>query len=242
MSIEENKRKGYIPLYRSLMEHSLYPYLRKYTDFEAWVDILLTANHSAKKIMIDRKLVEIDRGELFTSEQKLGFRWMWSRTSVRSFLKMLQDDGMITKNSTSKYTKIFICNYESYQETKTAKKQQKNINRTSEKHQPNTNNNDNNENKDKPNPFFDCWDKIEFRPGEEEKFRPICEEFLSNSERVQKLESPLTSHELYKLVVKYGKDRALDILRRMDNYKPLLTKSVNAYKTAINWLNSKNGG
>ena len=122
----ENKKTGYILIYRSMLETGLYPKLRKFTDFEAWVDLLLKSNYKDNRITFDMKFIDILRGQLLTSELKLSIHWMWSRDKVRSFLKMLQRDEMIIKESFNKYTIITICNYDNYQDITATEKQQKN--------------------------------------------------------------------------------------------------------------------
>ena len=42
----ENKKTGYILIYRSMLETGLYPKLRKFTDFEAWVDFRIKTFYS----------------------------------------------------------------------------------------------------------------------------------------------------------------------------------------------------
>lgn len=141
-----NKDKGYISLYRSIQDHKLYPHNRAFTLFEAWVDLLMKANHKDVEMIVEMSIKTINRGDILTSEVKLSGMWRWSRTKVRDFLRLLESDEMIIKKSTSKYTIITICNYDNYQCVETSEKHQKNIKKTSEKHQKNTNNNDNNDN------------------------------------------------------------------------------------------------
>lgn len=140
-----NKEKGYIALYRSVCEHYLYPNHRVFTEFEAWIDLLLMVNHKDNNILLDMQKVTILRSQVLTSEFKLGMRWLWSRAKVRNFLKLLEKDKMILREPTTKYTKITICKYEEYQPNKTTEKQQKDIGKTSKEQQKNTNNNDKNE-------------------------------------------------------------------------------------------------
>lgn len=146
--MEENKKKGYISLYRSLQEHFLYPKMRKFTDFEAWIDLLFHANHKENKITIGHNLIIISKGSFITSESNLSVRWQWSRAFIRSFLKLLENDNMILKEPTKKYTKITICNFEGYQNIKTIEKPQENHKKTIEKPQENIDNKDNNVNKE----------------------------------------------------------------------------------------------
>ena len=40
-----------------------------------------------------------------------------------------------------------------------------------------------------------------------------------------------------KLIVKFGLIETMATLKNMNNYKPLLTKCLNVYDTANNWMN-----
>lgn len=84
--------------------------------------------------------------------------------------------------------------------------------------------------------FFEDFEKCILREQDIENFKNICNEFVETHKRVQQLSEPLTSFDLYRLINKYGKIEVLNILDNMENYKPLLSKSVSAYKTANVWL------
>lgn len=108
--------QGYIKLHRELLEHDLW-LDEKFTKGQAWVDLLLMANHKDKKVLFDSKWVVIKRGSLITSIHKLAERWKWSVNTVKKFLTILEDDEMIAKNSTNRCTLIDIVNYAKYQES-----------------------------------------------------------------------------------------------------------------------------
>lgn len=55
--------------------------------------------------------------------------------------------------------------------------------------------------------------------------------------RVMRMEQPLTLEQAKKLKEKYDDDLIRKILDDMENWKPLLKKSVSAYRTIINWCN-----
>ena len=141
--------KGWISLYRSIQDHWLWQE-KPFSKAQAWLDLLLSANHQDKKIVFDSNLVEVKRGEFITSIRKLCERWGWSNSKVTKFLETLQLDGMITYKSDTKKTTINIVNYNVYQPssdaenvTETSQKHHRSITETSQKH---TNNNDNNDN------------------------------------------------------------------------------------------------
>jgi DNA replication protein DnaD len=129
---------GWIKLHRQIKESWIFPNRRKFTEFEAWVYLLINSSFADSKILDNGRLIVIKRGELLTSEMKLGYEWLWDRGSVRRFLQILQKDGMILKKSSSKFTIITICNYASYQDTTTTEKQQTNNRRTTDEQQTNT--------------------------------------------------------------------------------------------------------
>lgn len=106
--------KGWIKLHRQLQESPFW-YGSKFTKGQAWVDLLLSANHSEKKILFNGEMVEIKRGQYLTSMVKLAEKWQWNRKTVSAFLSVLQKEGMIIKVSDNTKTLITIENYEVYQ-------------------------------------------------------------------------------------------------------------------------------
>ncbi|HDK7158452.1 TPA: DnaD domain protein [Clostridium botulinum] len=143
--------KGWISLYRSIQDHWLWQE-KSFSKGQAWLDLLLSANHQDKKIVFDSNLIEVKRGQFITSIRKLCDRWGWSNSKVKKFLDTLQSDEMIHYKSDTKKTTINIEKYEVYQvlsdnknDAETTQKHHRSITETSQKH---TNNNDNNVNND----------------------------------------------------------------------------------------------
>lgn len=108
----------------------------------------------------DNYIVTVERGQRLTSILTLSDLFNWSRFKVKTFLDLLESDGMLEVKTTSKYTLITIVNYDFYQSEQgrnqhqndikpTSKQHQSNINPTSKQHQTNTNNNDNKDNNEK---------------------------------------------------------------------------------------------
>lgn len=81
----------------------------------AWIDMLLMANYVDKKILFDGKPLTVQRGSFVASMVKLADRWHMNRKTVKSFLDMLQADGMITYVCTKRCTTVYIVNYLAYQ-------------------------------------------------------------------------------------------------------------------------------
>jgi hypothetical protein len=73
----------------------------------------LKANHEPRKWFG----TEINPGEFITSRDKLSSETGISTQSIRTILNRLKSTNEITIKSTSKYTKITICNWDTYQNT-----------------------------------------------------------------------------------------------------------------------------
>lgn len=107
--------KGYIKLHRKIQECWVWDADEKYSKGQAWVDLLLLANHKEKKMAFDNKIIVIDRGQLVTSIDALSRRWHWAFNTTKRFLRLLESDGMLTRKSDNRKTLITIENYEIYQ-------------------------------------------------------------------------------------------------------------------------------
>jgi hypothetical protein len=100
--------EGYIKLYRKLTAHPLWED-RPFSKGQAWIDLLLTANHKKARFPLGRSVMTAEAGQVVTSEMKLAARWGWSRQKVRNFLKTLSDDGMLHKASGANMTVLTLC-------------------------------------------------------------------------------------------------------------------------------------
>ncbi|EYN36599.1 primosome subunit DnaD [Staphylococcus aureus DAR3616] len=151
---------GWISIDRSIQNHWLFKEKRTFSKFEAWIYLLMEANHSKAKVPIGNQIVTVERGQRLTSILTLSDLFNWSRFKVKTFLDLLESDGMLEVKTTSKYTLITVVNWAFYQSEQgrnqhqndikpTSKQHQSNINPTSKQHQTNTNNNDNKDNNEK---------------------------------------------------------------------------------------------
>lgn len=137
---------GWIKIHRDILYHEIWGD-KPFSKGQAWIDLLLLANHSDNKCMVGNKVEEIKRGSFITSELKLMDRWGWGRKKVQLFLKFLESESMITRNANNKRTAITIVNYDVYQYQGTAKEQQKNTKRTPKEHKQERKKNKNENNK-----------------------------------------------------------------------------------------------
>ena len=107
---------GWIKLYRQLQDCYIWLDKEPFDKRSAWVDLLLTANHSDKKILFNGELITVKRGQILTSIRKLAERWKWSYDKTSRFLKLIESDGMLRKESDNCRTLLTIENYELYQD------------------------------------------------------------------------------------------------------------------------------
>lgn len=104
--------EGWIKLYRNLREHWIW---EDPVKLRWWIDMLLQANHHDKKVALGNEIILIRRGSFHTSELKLAKRWCTSKKSARTFLDLLQNDGMINMVKSFKGTTIEVSKYSDYQ-------------------------------------------------------------------------------------------------------------------------------
>lgn len=81
----------------------------------AWIDMLLMANYKDKQIRCRGTVETIRRGSFVTSILKLAERWGMNRKTVKNFLDVLQQNGMITYTTSNRWTTVSISNYLLYQ-------------------------------------------------------------------------------------------------------------------------------
>ena len=149
-------RIGWISLHREIQKHWLWDD-KPFSKGQAWIDLLLLANHKENKFLLGNELVEVEEGSFITSELKLMERWGWGKAKTRAFLDLLQMDNMIIKKADRKKTTITIVNYSKFQELQTTNRPQTDRKQTTNRPQAdheqtqtimiNNDNNENNENK-----------------------------------------------------------------------------------------------
>ena len=104
---------GWIKVHRALLGHWCA------TEPEAlavWVRLLCEANFESKKSMINGCLIEVERGQLVFGLDAFSKKSGVSVAKLRRIISMLESDGMISRQKTSKYSLISIACYDKYQE------------------------------------------------------------------------------------------------------------------------------
>ncbi|MNR93679.1 hypothetical protein D3C72_247370 [compost metagenome] len=208
---------GWIKLHRKVQDHWIYQEKRKFSRYEAWLDMIMMANHKANKFLHGNELVEVERGQFITSELKLMDRWDWGKNKLRLYLDLLEKDGMIIKKTDRKRTAITICNYGVYHDFETENGPQADHERTDSGPSADTNKNvkkDKNEKNDKKK---DIIPKIKFA------------EFVN-----------LTQEEYDKLISSHGEDSVKRMIEILDNYKGANNKKyASDYRAILNWVEKR---
>lgn len=167
---------GWISLHRKIQDHWLFPTTRQFTDFEAWIDILMEVNHDENKCNIGSQLYYIKAGESLKSLDTWSKRWNWNKSKTRRFLNLLQKDNMIELKNETKTTRLTVCNYDSYQKNGNANETQVKRKRNASETHLTPNNNDNNYNKLNKisfDVFWDLYDKKISKPKSEIKWNKL---------------------------------------------------------------------
>ena len=137
--------QGWVSVHRQIQEHWLWAE-KPFSKGQAWIDMLMLANHEDRKFLLGNDLMEIKAGGFHTSEHKLAERWEWSQKKVHAFLELLEKDEMISVKRSHQGTTIFLINYANFQCGGDTQESPKNQAGVTEKSPRKTNNNDNNEN------------------------------------------------------------------------------------------------
>lgn len=156
--------RGFIKIFRKLADNPLW--LQKpFSDGQAWVDLLMVANHKPGIISKRGQRVKVERGQVGYSVKGLADRWGWSRGKVDRFLIYLEGGHQIEQQKNNVTTLITLTNYETYNvvDIKTDTK------RTPNEHQTDTNKKGKNEEKVKKK-------TVRFAPPSIEDVKAYCQQ------------------------------------------------------------------
>lgn len=122
---------GWIKLHRKILDNPIWT-SEKFTRGQAWIDLLLLANHEYGYFYLRDHKIEIQRGQVGWSQLKLSLRWNWSRNKVKKFLNDLEKEQQIKQQQTKSTSIITIINYDYYQQKEQQVEQQQDNSRTTE--------------------------------------------------------------------------------------------------------------
>lgn len=106
--------QGYIKLHRSSQDNILY-FAETFTKWQAWQDMILIANHKKGALVVRWNIIDLNRGQLWHSEETLCQRRKRSRGKVRRFLEYLETIQQIEQHKSKVKSVITIVNYDKYQ-------------------------------------------------------------------------------------------------------------------------------
>ena len=106
---------GWIKIHRQIQNCLIWDD-KPFNMASAWIDLLLLANHEDKETIFDKKPILVKRGQRITSVRELSARWGWGKDKTLRFLRLLESEKMIVKDSDSRKTLLTIVNYGIYQD------------------------------------------------------------------------------------------------------------------------------
>ena len=132
---------GWIKIHRQIQNCLIWDD-KPFNMASAWIDLLLLANHEDKETIFDKKPILVKRGQRITSVRELSARWGWGKDKTLRFLRLLESEKMIVKDSDSRRTLLTIVNYGIYQDCGTGNET---VTRTVTGHSQATNESDKND-------------------------------------------------------------------------------------------------
>lgn len=109
---------GYVWIYRCIRDDPIYR-TKPFSKGQAWVDLLILANHKTVETISGAEIVRYHRGTVCRSMQWLAEEWGWDRRKVKRFLMALENDGRLSvevlKGGTTNGCVIRIENYNKFQ-------------------------------------------------------------------------------------------------------------------------------
>lgn len=221
--------EGYIKIFRQITENKHY-LSEPFTRVQAWIDLLLLANHKHTVLRIKGMPIEIERGQLARSIKGLAERWQWSQGKVDRYINELQTERQIVSKNLGVTTLISILNYDFYQSDGDVSGKRTVTKRRTDGEQTGTDNNVKNNTTSK---------EVVYTDEQKENFAKF-EKFISEEAKdVAKMREPFTIEQYLKITEKYDKKLVAQVIREMDNNLILLKKYKSAYRTCSNWCKSK---
>lgn len=113
-------KNGWIKISRRISDHWLWDDAER---LQWWLDLLLMASWQDIEAYDDTHHFTLHRGQLIASVSYLSNRWRRSAPTILKFLRLLEDDKMIKRETVFRKTAIItIVNYTSYQALETTER------------------------------------------------------------------------------------------------------------------------
>lgn len=124
------KNKGWARVDRAVRDSWVWQD-KPFAKGQAWIDLILRANHETRPVLIRGQLVTVEAGSMITSLRKLADEWGWNVKTVRHYLADLERDGMVHTMRTTNWTTITLVNWGKFQNQGNTERTSE---RTSERH------------------------------------------------------------------------------------------------------------
>jgi DNA replication protein DnaD len=118
---KKKKNSGWIKLYRQLQHNPIWQSSEPFSRRDAWIDLLLLANHEERVIIVNGKKKVIGEGQHWTSYRILADRWHWSYEKVRRYFALLNELDMVRITVTPNGSLVTIVNYSFFQSGRVTK-------------------------------------------------------------------------------------------------------------------------
>lgn len=112
-------KTGWVRIHRQIEENPLW-LSEPFTRAQAWIDLIVFANHKPGFFYVRGNKVSLDRGQIGWSQVSMASRWRWNRKKVVGFLKQLEMGQQITQQNNTVTSIITIKNYDRFQSEGTA--------------------------------------------------------------------------------------------------------------------------
>lgn len=128
--------EGYINLHRSLLDSMIFS---SQTGLKIWIWLLLKASYQKRyvslKIGKGETTITIERGQLLFGRHKAEEELCIDSSTIYRWIKKLEENEMISIQSSNQYSIITICNYDTYQAGNETKEQPTSSRRAADEHQ-----------------------------------------------------------------------------------------------------------
>jgi len=219
--------RGGIFLLRKIRDNPIWQD-KPFTKGQAWVDMLLQANHKDVKVLYKQQIYDVKRGQFIRTERDLAADWGWSRSKVTRVLDLFKKCSMIVTKPAPRANLITILNYDELQTLRTNNEPRLNQDRTKSEPRVNLNKNDKNEKNEK---------------NEKNKEKIYKKEISSKKLKTAFAEHVfMTQEEMDSLNNKYGEARSKRMIETLDNYigaNPKKRKYESHYRAILSWVAGK---
>ena len=183
---------GWIKIHRQIQNCLIWDD-KPFNMASAWIDLLLLANHEDKETIFDKKPILVKRGQRITSVRELSARWGWGKDKTLRFLRLLESEKMIVKDSDSRRTLLTIVNYGIYQD---CENENKTVIRTLTGQSQATNKNDKNDKNNNICSNSDDLNETEKQKKNKTKLADEENEELVKNKAVRKIKKNTTSKRM----------------------------------------------